>query len=175
MGLCKKYVTCIMTFFTPFNSVILCQFCFNTFPVFFIKPEEETIQWEKRSFTLSRYIKGGKKSHFGTQLNFFRHTFCINNPHWQSGGTMIFLSKYFIVISAILVDTFLDMLLLFLAVMSSVLLEKPRRNKDWVTEKSTQKKLCEGHHFFDCTPSFLCHFLLLSSSTPSLFPSECSK
>ena len=33
-----------------------------------------------------------------------------------------------------------------------------------------QKKYIEefvwGNHFFDCTPSFLCHFLLLSSSTP---------
>ena len=34
----------------------------------------------------------------------------------------------------------------------------PRRNKDWVTEKSTLKNLCEGHHFFDCTPSFLCYY-----------------
>ena len=39
MGLFKKYVTCIMAFFTPFNSVIFCQFYFNAFPVSFIKPE----------------------------------------------------------------------------------------------------------------------------------------
>ena len=35
--------------------------------------------------------------------------------------------------------------------------------------KNTQKNLCERHHFFDCIPSFLCYFLLLSWSTP--FPS----
>ena len=26
------------------------------------------------------------------------------------------------------------------------------------------RNLCQGHHVFDGTPSFLCHFLLLSSS-----------
>ena len=34
--------------------------------------------------------------------------------------------------------------------------------------KSTKKNLCEGHHFFNCIPSLLCHFLLLSlSDSPS--------
>ena len=91
---------------------------------------------------------------------------CINNPHWQSSRIIIFLRKYYIVISDALVDFVLDVLFLLLAVILSELYGKPRRNKDRVTEKSTKKNLCEGHHFFDCTPSFLCHFLLLSSSTP---------
>ena len=56
--------------------------------------------------------------------------------------------KYLIVISDILVGTFLDVLFLLLAVLLSGLLEKPRRNKDWVTEKNTLKNMCEGHHFF---------------------------
>ena len=32
-------------------------------------------------------------------------------------------------------------------------------------KKKYKKELCERHHFFDCTPSRLYHFLLLSSST----------
>ena len=78
----------------------------------------------------------------------------------------LFLCKYYIVISDMLVGFFLDVLFLLLAVTVSELYEKPRRNKDWVTEKSTKKNLCEGYHFFDCTLSFLCRFLLFSSSTP---------
>ena len=31
-----------------------------------------------------------------------------------------------------------------------------------------RRKLCEEHHFFGCTSSFLCNFLSLFSSTPSL-------
>ena len=62
---------------------------------------------------------------------------CINKPHWQSSGIIIFLCKYYIIISDTLVAFFLDVLLLLLAVILSELYRKPRRNKDWVTEKST--------------------------------------
>ena len=61
-------------------------------------------------------MKASKKSHIFRRNWIFRHTFCINNPHWQSGGIIIFLYKYFIVISDILVGTFLDVLFLLLAV-----------------------------------------------------------
>ena len=54
-------------------------------------------------------------------------------------------------------DRLLDMFFLLLAVILSELYENPRR-KNWVTEKSTQKNLCEGHHFFGWTSSFLCYF-----------------
>ena len=60
--------------------------------------------------------------------------------------------------------SFLDVLFLLLAVILSELYEKPRRSKDSVTEKSTEKYLCKGHHCFDCTPFFLsviCCFLCL--------------
>ena len=90
---------------------------------------------------------------------------CINKPHWQSSGIIIFLCKYYIIISDTLVGFFLDVLFLLLAVILSELYEKPRRKKDWVAEESTKKYLCEGHHFFDCTRPLLCHSLLLSSST----------
>ena len=48
---------------------------------------------------------------------------------------MIFFCIYDVVISDILVGSFLDVLYFFLAVILSELNEKPRR-KDWVTEKS---------------------------------------
>ena len=54
----------------------------------------------------------------------FRHSFCINNPHWQSGGIKIFLYKFFIVISDKLVCTFLDVLFLLLAVSEKKYIEE---------------------------------------------------
>ena len=42
---CKKYVTCIMTFFIPFTSVSHCQFNSVTFPVLFT---ENNKLWNER-------------------------------------------------------------------------------------------------------------------------------
>ena len=81
------------------------------------------------------------KNHIFRSNWIFRHAFCINNPHWQNGGIIIFVYKYFIVISDKLVGTFLGVLFLLLAVILLGLLEKPRRNKDWVTEK-VLRKIC---------------------------------
>ena len=61
---------------------------------------------------------------------------CINNPHWQSSGIIIFLSNYYMVISNRLVGSFLDVLFLLLAIILSELYEKPRR-KYLATSKST--------------------------------------
>ena len=72
--------------------------------------------------------------------------------------------KCYIIISYTLVNFFLDVLFLLLAVVLSELYEKPRRKKDWVAEISTKNNFCEGHHFFDCKPLLLCQFLLLSLS-----------
>ena len=66
----------------------------------------------------------------------FRHYVFINNPHRQSSEIIIFLCKYYIVISDILVGSFLDVLFLLLAGILLELHEKLRR-KDCVTEKST--------------------------------------
>ena len=90
---------------------------------------------------------------------------CINKPHWQSSGIIIFLCKYYIIISDTLVGFFLDVLFLLLAVILSEFYEKTRRNKDWVTGKSTKKNLCKRHLFFYCTPSRINNFLLFSLST----------
>ena len=91
-----------------------------------------------------------------------------NKPHWQSSGIIIFLWKYYIVISDTLVGFFFDVLFLLLAVLLSELYEKPRRKKDWVTEKSTKKNLRERHQFFWLhtlsTKSFFVAFFVYSPS-----------
>ena len=112
-----------------------------------------------------------EENHISGHNWIFKHAYMYKNAHWQSSGFMIFLSKYYIVTLNTVVGSFLGVLFLLLAVILLELHEKPRR-KDLVTTKSTLKNLCEGHHFFDCTPFFLCHFLLLCSSTPSPFQSD---
>ena len=108
------------------------------------------------------------ENHISKTIEFLDTSAFINNPHWQSSGILIFLCKYYIDISDILVGSFLDVLSLLLALILSKRHEKPRR-KDWVTEKSTEKNLCEGYHFFDYRFSFL----FLSFSTPPL-PKWCT-
>ena len=51
----------------------------------------------------------------------------INNPHRQSSGVLIFLCKYYIVISDELVGSLLDVLFLLLAVILSERHENPRK------------------------------------------------
>ena len=86
-------------------------------------------------FSVSRYIKGGRKSL--DTIEFLDTHVCINNPYWQSSGIIIFMCKFCLVISDALVDSSLDVVFLLLAVILSELHKKPRENKDWVTEKST--------------------------------------
>ena len=163
MGPFKKYVTCIMAFFTPFNFVKLCQFYCTTSPVSFTKLPQETIEWEGKIFfpymAASAYhvISTKVENHIFKHDWIFRHVF-LNNPLWQSSGILIFLCKYYIVVSDTLIGSSLDVLFLLLDVILSELIEKPRR-KDWVTEKSTERNLCVGYHFFDCTLSFPCLFV----------------
>ena len=109
----------------------------------FTKLHQETIEWGKRIFfwylATSTYhaISKEVKNHILRYNWYFRHTCSISNPHWETGRIIIFLCKYYIVISDTLEGSFLDVLFLLLAVILSGLLEKPRTNKDWVTEKST--------------------------------------
>ena len=44
MGSFKKYVTCTMAFFTPFNFVTFCQFYFIPSPVLITNFQQETIE-----------------------------------------------------------------------------------------------------------------------------------
>ena len=167
-----------MAFFTPFNFVVLCQFYSNTSPVLFTKLQWEIIEWKKRRFfadmAASAYyvISREVKNHISRHNWIFRHTCYINNPHCQSSGIIIFMSKYYIVISVTLAGPFLDVLFLLFAVILSGLHEKTRRNIDWVTEKKYREEFGWGDYFFDYTSSFLCHILLVSSSTPSPFLSR---
>ena len=141
----KRYVTCIMAFFTPLNFVTLCNFYSNTSPVSFTKLYWETIEWEERRFfaymaaspymRITLYQQRQKITSLNT-IEFLDTYVFINSPHWQSSGILIFLCKYYIVVSDTLVYSFLDALFLLLAIILSELREKPRR-KDWVTEKST--------------------------------------
>ena len=112
------------------------------------------------------------KNHILRRNWIFRHTCCINNPHCQSDGIIMFMCKYYIVISVTLVGLLLDVPIFLFALILPGPYEKPRRNKDWVTKTKHIEEFRWGHHFFDCTPSFLCHFLLLSSSTPFPFLSD---
>ena len=66
-------------------------------------------------------------NHIFKTTEFLDTSASINNPHWQSSGLLIFLCKYYIVISNTLGGSFLDMLFLLLAVILSELHEKPRR------------------------------------------------
>ena len=93
--------------------------------------------------------------------------YVLKNLHWKSSGIIIFWCKYYIVILDTLVSSFSNMLFFLLAVLLSELHEKPRRNKDWVTQKCTKKNLCEGHYYFECTSSSLCHFYCFLSLLPS--------
>ena len=77
------------------------------------------------------------KNHILRQNSIFRRKCYINNLHWQSSGIIIILCKYYIVVSDTLVCSFLDVLFLLLAIVLSGLHDKPRRNKDRVTEKTT--------------------------------------
>ena len=142
MGPFKKYVTCIMAFFTPFNFVTLCQFYSTTSPVSFSKLHQETIEWEGKRFfaymaaSVYHVISTEVENHIFKTIEFLDTSAFINNPHWQSSRILIFLCKCYIVISDTLVGSFLDVLFLLLAVILSERHEKPTR-KDWVTEKST--------------------------------------
>ena len=86
----------------------------------------------------------------------------------------MFLCKYYIVTSDVLVASSLDVLFLFLTVILSELHEKPRR-KDWATEIRAEKN---GHPFEGGTSLFWLDALLFmsiyidSSSTPSSLSSD---
>ena len=163
-----------MVFFTPFVFFKQCQFYSIASSVLFTKIRNYGMR-EKKDFLhiwllqcITLYQRRQKTTSLDI-IEFLNTHVCINNPHWQSIGIIIFLCKYYIVISDTLTDSFLDVFFLLLAVILSELQEKPRR-KVCVTKKITQKNLCEGHHFFNCTPSVLyvifCCLLHLFSPLP---------
>ena len=122
----------------PFKSMSLDSGIFHPIQIChtvnFIKRKEEFFAYMAAS--AYHVISKEVKNHIIILNWIFRHTCCINNPHWQTSGIIIFLCKHYILILDILVGSFLDVLFLLLAVILSGLHEKPRRNKDWVTGKS---------------------------------------
>ena len=148
MGLFKNYVTCIVAFFIPFTCATLCEFYSIASPVLFTKNNK---LWDERKqiflyiWLLQRITLYQRRQRITSlDSNFFEQI----------------LYKYLRYTNKP-----------FEGVLWTELHQKPRR-KDWVTEKSTKKNLCEGHQFFGCTPSFLCHFLSPFLSAPSPFPSD---
>ena len=97
--------------------------------------------------------------------NWIVKTCCLNNPHWQSSRIIMFLCKYYIVFFRYTGRLFLGCACALFVARCNIIRAswETKTEKDWVTEKSAWKNLCEGHHFLT---AFLCHFLLLSSSTP---------
>ena len=93
-------------------------------------------------FSISRCIKGGRKSHYEHNRG-FRRTYMCKHPIltklWNYNIFVQILHNYLRY-----TDRFLGMFFLLLAVILSEFYEKPRR-KDWVTEKSIWKNLCERH------------------------------
>ena len=86
-------------------------------------------------FSVSRYTKEGIKIHL--RYNWiFKYTGMYKQPTLTSSGIIIFLCKYYRVISDTLVGSFLDAFFLLFTVILLELQEKPRR-KDWVAEKNT--------------------------------------
>ena len=142
MELFKRYVTFIMAFFTLLNLVTLCQFYSNTSPVSFTKLHWETMEWVERRFfaymAISAYhLISTEVENYIFKYNWiFRHLCIYSSPHCQKSRILIFLGKYYIVISDTLVDPFSDALFLLLSIIPSELHEKLTR-KDWVAEKST--------------------------------------
>ena len=111
--------------------------------------KEKTIFWYMAApayHGISKMVK----NHILRKNWIFRHTCCINNSHWQSSGIIIFLCKYYVIISDKLLGSFLDVHFLLLAVILSGLHEKSRRNKDWVTEKNSLyiKEIVRGTWLF---------------------------
>ena len=102
-----------MAFFTPFNFVTLCQLYCTTSAVSFSKLHQETIEWEGKRFfaymAASAYhvISTEVENHIFKPIEFLDTSAFINNPHWQSSGILIFLCKYYIVVSDTLVGIFL--------------------------------------------------------------------
>ena len=87
MGLFKKYVTCTMTFFTPFTFVKPCQFYSSTSPILFTKNDK---LWNERKENLlyiwlfqpiSLYQRRQKIISLGTIEFFFLSGFCFTNIH----------------------------------------------------------------------------------------------
>ena len=119
----------------PFSPHSVVNFTLTS-PVLFTKLHYENIEWEKiRVFACmvasAYHVISKKVENQIFRRNWFLDTHvCMNNSRWKSSRTIIFLCKYYIVISDTLVGSFLDGVFLLLAVILLELHEKQRKNKD---------------------------------------------
>ena len=142
-----------MAFFTPFKFVTLCQFH---------KEKRRVFAYMAASVYL--VISKEVKNHIMIHNWIFRHTCCLNNPHWKISGIIIFLCKHYILISDTLV---VDGLFLLLSVILSGIYE----NQEGITTellKKVHRRICERGITFSTARSpfyltFCCFLHLLSS------------
>ena len=149
---CKKYVTCIMTFFIPFTSVSHCRFNSVTFPVLFTKNNNFVHVAASVYHVISKEVE----NHIFRHNRIFRHT-CMHKQliltkQWNYNIFVEVLHSYLRY-----TDRLLDVVFLLLAVILSELQTKKERSG----HRKKHIEVCEGHYFFGCTSSFLCNFLLL--------------
>ena len=115
----KKYINCIMAFFTPFNVYSI--------PLYFAYMAASAYH------VMSRDVENCIFRHNWI----FRHTCMYKLPtlttQWNCNN---FLQIFYSLLDT-LRGSFMDVLFLLLAITLSELYEKPKRNKDSVTEKST--------------------------------------
>ena len=110
MGSFKRYITCIMTFFIPFYSTCdtLWQFYSIASPVLFTennklwnrRKEDFLYIWMLQCITLYQRVQ---KTASLEKIAFLDTHLCISNLYQQSSGIIIFLCKYYIVVSAKLI------------------------------------------------------------------------
>ena len=176
MELFKKYVTCTMAFFTLFIFVTLCQFYSITSPVLFNRMREKKIfanVWLLLCITL--YQRRQKIISLDT-IEFIDPHICINNPHWQSSGIIIFLWKYDAVISNTLVGSFLDVRFLLLAVILIIRASWKTKNERLSNRKNFTAEFVWGTCLFWLhillSMSFFVAFFTYSLPLPKRNPSK---
>ena len=94
----------------------------------------------------------------------------INNPLWQSSGILIFLCKFYIVVSDTLVGSFLDVF--FIACCNNIRTSWGNQKVDIELQKKVHRGICVRDITFLTARSPFNAFLLLSSSTPFPFPND---
>ena len=100
----------------------------------------------------------------------FLDTHAIYTTHIDKWRNYYIFMQYHIVISGTLVRSFLDVLFLLLDVILTGPHEKPRRNKDWVTEKKYIEEFVCGASLLGLNALVSMSFCVLSSSIYSPFP-----
>ena len=101
MGPFKKYVTCIMTFLTPLNYLSYFVNFTLTLPLCYSLNFTKKLQHERKEdffriwlLQQKRHIKGGKKSHLETQLNFQAYVLYKQHKLTRQWNYNIFLAYF---------------------------------------------------------------------------------